>query len=305
MLKWLYVATTPEIKILISFAVPHPSACRSRISMPSATHPLPLYNTSVRWRRQYERQKICSVVICSSSPHACSQREWQRISRYDDPHWSPGQTTVASQPCTTQLIGRRSVRRPVDKTSATVHVRRISTTCTERERATRQKQGARLPYHAASAESSVPRVYGRVVLARAGRRDLITISWAKKERLNKNITCFGDADPVGVGTSGVPRPSVCPRRFRGSEVEWNGPATDSLPLGRRGEQRRLIAHLPWAGRGAEPVPSPAADWSRARASGVKRKENNYNRPSVLDTCSIAIGSFTADFMNTGCRFVGL
>lgn len=37
----------------------------------------------------------------------------------------------------------------------------------------------------------------------------------------------------------VPRPSVRRRRFRGSEVEWNGPATNSLPLGRRGEHAAL------------------------------------------------------------------
>jgi len=91
---------------------------------------------------------------------------------------------------------------------------------------------------------------------------------SKEGRLNKNITCFDGADPASV--SSRPRTvrlsvAFAPvSRFR-SGVEWTGDRVASTWSPRRA--RRLIAHLLRAGRWAEPVPSPAADWSRLEARG--------------------------------------
>jgi len=149
------------------------------------------------------------------------------------------------------------------KRRLTWSVGQISRASTAREIETRAAQG----------ESSVWYAY------RTRRADLITISWQRRGRLNKNITCFGGADPrLDASTSHV-RLSV-DARFRGSEVEWNGASSDSLPLGRRGEHARLIAHLRRAGRWAGLLPSPTGDWW----SGCDRREAKGKQLSSLVSC---------------------
>ena len=147
----------------------------------------------------------------------------------------------------------------------------------------------------------------------AARDGLITISWKRTERLNKNITCLVSADPAGSVSSGS-HGRLVRRSGAGFAVQkWSGMTRRRrFPLGRRGEHcvaAPYRAHLSWAGPAG--VASAVAGrrlvgGAARRRSAVKRDENNYRRPSVVrrvlrDAESQALRS--RDFINTARRLV--
>ena len=117
--------------------------------------------------------------------------------------------------------------------------------------------------------------------------------------MNKNITWLDGVDPASVSPRPTADRSVCPftpvSRFR-SGVEWTGDRLASTWSPRR--VRRLIAHLLRAGRWAEPLPSPTADWL---STYVKREARGKQLSSPVNSRHVSVrlssALYTAGFIN--------
>jgi len=140
-----------------------------------------------------ERQIEDTVDRTISSWMTKSKVTYTDVSRHDDLHNARLIDIRRPQASPkTRLIERRNTRHSVDRTSAYTWSDGLA------RRIWRGRQGDRNQseppsYHAARADSSV-RVWASVVGAYSPG-DLITISWQRTGRLNKNITCLVSADP--------------------------------------------------------------------------------------------------------------